>query len=593
MAEPTPTPTPTPVPTSPAPAPTPTPVPASQAPAPTPVPTSPAPAPTPTPVPQSSAPTPTPVPQSSAPAPTPVPTSPAPAPTPTPVPQSPAPAPSPTPIPTSPAPAPTPVPQSPAPAPTPTPVPASPAPTPTPVPSCSPGTLDAAGKDADANAGQGNVGDPATPCSGAPKAHIAVHVQTTKGDPVKDVTVSVDGQGWAGVTDADGNFDFGDVPPGTYTVKGEKDTFVPSSQTQNAPAGASTQYKLVMDPITVTITLAQPVACPGHPLGITATGNPSGGTFAWTISAPAADLVDGGGASVRAGATVNLRGFSPDTTTGNIPAQTASISVTYTLSGQKATANQDVTIHEIKFVVTNDTINSSPTTVVESAALLTVTFGAAATMSTDPQVEIQLDATCPRKADCAANHQVGWLQTVLTFVSDQRYTHTLIHKTPAMPVRDALPGAPAPFYSAPTPFTADKDKETAHHEDSPGTRAAWTDPRAASPSPPPAKNKQLRQVTRTESFTAWLVVQNIEWATHDPDNAFAFPGHFDWSMGVTLAVDTTQAVGSRATPATTPPTVPAKISTGKGGTSPNLKAPVANDTTNAAAVLHIDPAPGI
>jgi len=426
----------------------------------------------------------------------------------------------------------------------------------------------------------------------APRAHIAVHVQTPMGDPVKDVTVSVDGHGWAGVTDANGNFDFGEVPPDTYTVKGEKDNCIPNSQTLNAPVGAMTSFTLVMTPVTVTITLAQPVACPGHPLVITATGNPAGGTFAWTIAAPAADLVDAAGNSVRAGDTVNLRGFQGDPATGNIPTQTATISVTYTLaSGQKATASQNVTIHEIKFAVTNNTINQSPTTVVESAAVLKVTFGAAATMSTDPQVEIQLDASCPRKADCASNHRVAWLQTVWTFVSDKRYTHTLSHKTPAMPVRDALPGAPFPFYDAPTVFTGDKDKETAHHEDSPGTSADWTDPRGAAPAPPPAKNRQLRQVVRTESFTAWLVVQNIEWAAHDLAGSFAFVGNFDWSMGITLAVDTSQAVGSRATPQTAAPTVPASITTGKGGNAPNLAAPVANTTTNDPAILHIDPAP--
>jgi hypothetical protein len=240
-------------------------------------------------------------------------------------------------VPTSPGPAPTPVPTSPGPpAPTPTPVPASPGPTPTPVPA-SQGQLGEASSAADAGAGTSNVGDPGASChqpqpaeiavrvlrsDGTPvagvdvsaagksgttgadgvfdfgevppdsytatgqkdefappssgsasapasqtlnapagtstqfelvldplKARIAVHVQATDGSPVEGVTVSVDGKGWSGVTDASGNFDFGEVPPDTYTVNGQKDCFAPpNAQTQNAPLGASTQYQLVMQP---------------------------------------------------------------------------------------------------------------------------------------------------------------------------------------------------------------------------------------------------------------------------------------------------------------------------------------------------------
>jgi hypothetical protein len=77
-----------------------------------------------------------------------------------------------------------------------------------------------------------------------------VHVQSTDGSPIAGVTVSVDGKGWDGVTDADGNFDFGDVPADTYTVTGQKDCFGPApvSQTLDAPAGVSTQYQLVLTP---------------------------------------------------------------------------------------------------------------------------------------------------------------------------------------------------------------------------------------------------------------------------------------------------------------------------------------------------------
>jgi hypothetical protein len=129
------------------------------------------------------------------------------------------------------------------------------APDSTPAPASAPPdeALDAAGKDADNSAGDGNLGDPVTPCpakTDPTKAHIAVHVQTASGDPLPDVTVSVTGKGWAGVTDKDGNFDFGDVAPDTYTVEGKKDGCKPASvdQTLKAPAGTMTQFNLTMTP---------------------------------------------------------------------------------------------------------------------------------------------------------------------------------------------------------------------------------------------------------------------------------------------------------------------------------------------------------
>ena len=39
--------------------------------------------------------------------------------------------------------------------------------------------------------------------------------------------------------------------------------------------------------VTVAIELPQPVACPGHPLPIRATGSPAGGTYAWSVSGAA------------------------------------------------------------------------------------------------------------------------------------------------------------------------------------------------------------------------------------------------------------------------------------------------------------------
>jgi len=464
------------------------------------------------------------------------------------------------------------------------------------------GAVEAARNDADTNFGGESPDETVAPCpvevaGGAKKpGNLEVTVLDAKtGKPIPGATVDITGPAASsGTTDDSGKVQKNGVPAGDYTATAKNPGYTTEKGTAPVPAGGTGKIEIKLTPITVTITLAQPVACPGHPLEITAAGSPAGGTYAWTITVPAGDLVDAAGTTTRSGDKVNLRGFQSDTTTGDIPAQTAKIGVTYTYTnGQTAAANQDVVIHEIKFQLTDDSISKSPTAANETATVLDITFGASATMSTDPKVEIDLDASCPRKTDCAKNHQTGWLQTVLTSVVDLRYTHTRIQVTPPMPVRDAIAGVVAPFYLAPIPFTGDKDKQTVHHEDSPGVKAPWTDPRPASPAPPPPKNKQLRSVIRSMSFTAWLVVQNIEWFAHHPADCYAFVGHFDWSMSITVAVDFTKAVGSRGSPHSSPPTVPAKISKGKGGSSPDLGAVVYNTTANDPANQHVDPAPEI
>lgn len=356
-------------------------------------------------------------------------------------------------------------------------------------------------------------------------------------------------------------------------------------------SNATATIEIKLRPITVTIKLGQPVACPGHPLDVTATGDPAGGTYAWTIAAPAADLVDGAGAPIRTGAIVNLRGYAPDTSTGNIPAQTAAITVTYTYTnGEKVTANQNVTIHKIDFVVTNDAITSGVIGPQETAA--GVTIGPSAgnrEIVTDPKVEIQLDASCPRKAACAGNHRVGWLQTMQSSDLRIRYRDSLLTwgLVPAAPIRDAFATATSPFYSTVTTFTADRDKQTAHHEDSPNLPAGWTDPRPTAPTPPPPVNGQLRLMFFNDTFTAWLVVQNVEWSAHDMNNSFSFLRNFNWSAHLDITVDTTKAVGSRCTPASANVVAPANPGAGKGGNSPILTAPIANSaftlTTAAAA----------
>jgi hypothetical protein len=351
------------------------------------------------------------------------------------------------------------------------------------------------------------------------------------------------------------------------------------------PACDPTVQSCPLAPVTVQISLSAAVACPGHPFSITAVGTPSGGTFAWTISE--AELVDSSGNRVNAGNNVFLRGFQADDATGKIPEKTATVTVNYTHPNGTATDSKPVKIHKIAFDVTDTAITAGLTQTDENAAQVILgRVGGVDTMDTKPKVKIKLDPSCPRKTDCAKNHRVGWLQTVLTNDRRLRYTHTLITISVPLPVRDGNPASPPsriPFYDEVADFTSDADVQIAHHRDGPGNGAAWTDPRPTAPVPPPAKNRQLRKVFFQSGFRAWLVVQNKEWSAHDLAGSFAYQNNFDWSVHLDVTVDMTKAVGSRCSPTSAAPTIGA-MANGKGASSPVLTAPVANDVVSVTSV---------
>jgi hypothetical protein len=425
--------------------------------------------------------------------------------------------------------------------------------------------------------------DPVAPCQ---TGGLAVIVKDENGVAVAGADVFVDGIGGQ-PTDAGGMADFGEVSPGLHPIEARKDGHGPSAAdpvgpasifAQNVPACMTTVANMVLHPVvTLTLTLEQPVACPGHPLKITTAGTPAGGTYAWTANGHGAQLVTAGGAAVSTGPEVHMRCFKPDNATGEIPERMVTLRVTYTHPTVGAvTVSQDVKVHKITFAVANDAVVGGGTQATENAGNVQLeNIAGAATMSTDPDVTITLDPACPRKAACSGAHDVGWVQTVLTNTRTWHYSHTDWSLDPTfLPMRDQI-GGPRPWYEPSAAFAGDGGTVFTHHEDSPSQSAGWTDPRGAAPAPPPAANRALTAVEFANGFHAWLAVRNTEWWAHDELGSFAYQRNFAWSCGLTIAVDTTQAVGSRCAPASNPATIGA-VGPGKGGVTPTITAQFPN-----------------
>jgi hypothetical protein len=432
--------------------------------------------------------------------------------------------------------------------------------------------------------------DPVTPVAPCLTGALVVIVKDEAGTPVPGAVVFADGIGGQ-VTDASGIADFGEVPPDAYDIEATKDAHGPSStdpvgparkMAQSVPVAMTTVVDMVLHQVvTLTLTPEHPVACPGHPLKVTAAGLPAGGTYAWTATGHGAQLVTAAGAAATTGAELHMRCFKPNDANGEIPERVVTLRVTYTHPTIGAvTVSQDIKVHKITFVVANTAVTGGGTQATESAGAVQLgNVAGTATMSTDPDVTITLDPACPRKAACAGAHDLGWMQTVLTNTRDWHYSHTDWSLDPNfLPIRDQI-GGPRPWYEPSSAFASDGDTVFAHHEDSPSQGVPWIDPRGtaapAAPPPPPPANLQLTAVEFANGFHAWLVVRNTEWWAHDETGSFAYQRNFAWSCGLTIAVDTTQAVGSRCAPTTRAATIGA-VGTGKGGVTPTITAPFPN-----------------
>ncbi len=422
--------------------------------------------------------------------------------------------------------------------------------------------------------GGGAPDDPAEPC---PMGTIDVFVHDDDGEAVVGASVSVTPAGNSGVTGEDGHFDAGQVEEGTYTVTARKDDFVPDPATTEVvvAAGATALAELLLNGGDVAVAIeAADVACPGHNHEVKATGTPAGGTYEWTVESGTARLTNASGIASTEGDTLFLRGITPEQ---------VRLSVTYTAPAGTANSDKTITIHDINYRVRNFVAARGGFQAIESAAAVQIwNIPGSPAFSLDPRVRIQVDASCPRKAACAGNHRVGWLQVMRTDDREMKYPTTRGWVVCPMPIRDAWRDTLRPFYDGPSvqTFAGDGDEQTAHHEDSPSfpgpPGASWIDP----PADPAG---QLETVTLANRFTAWLVVQNIEWAAVSVSESFTYLKNVAWRCALTSTMDHTRPVGSRATPRRQ--VTAFADGEGRGSGTPIFTAPIFNTSAN----LRTDP----
>jgi hypothetical protein len=130
---------------------------------------------------------------------------------------------------------------------------------------------------------------------------------------------------------------------------------------------------------------------------------------------------------------------------------------------------------------------------------------------------------------------------------------------------------PVPFYGHAKVYVDDDDVQSADHSDSPGEGFSWENPESEAGAP------ELLGVSFYEAFRAWLVVQNIEWRSHDVPGSFAYQKYFDWWAKFAARVNTSQPVDHRFMPQSSPPHVgPMKDGKGSKPGMPVLDGQLAN-----------------
>jgi uncharacterized protein DUF4157 len=164
----------------------------------------------------------------------------------------------------------------------------------------------------------------------------------------------------------------------------------------------------------------------------------------------------------------------------------------------------------------------------------------------------------------AADYEIGYIQTMYTNTIESEYEKTFERwEIASLPIRDGFSKSNVPWYSSKTAVPADGATVSESMSDAPDHSANWDDPRIANPN-------TLMKTTRENTFVAWLI------ARHRTTGDIVYLRNISWGIDFLVNVDKTKPVGSRASNAGTGMRSPS-TGNGKGGSNPNLNAPIAND----------------
>ena len=389
-------------------------------------------------------------------------------------------------------------------------------------------------------------------CEDCAKAYLTVVVKDADGNPVANADVYVDRIGGLR-TDENGVADFGEVVPGTYDIHATKEGHAPN---ETGPTGkdAKATYPVLADTTTVVdliqhplmsveITLDKPIACPGHPLPMTATGMPSGGTYEWVVSDNAAQLVDASGKRLTKGQALSMRCFKPDDATGDLPERVITVGVTYTHPTLGTVeASKPVTVHAVSFLLEDLAIQQGGTQVLERDEGLYVGAEGSQTIEASTKVSITVAESCPRRSACENAYEVGWIQNIVSDVLKLRYPSTLVSSHVSMPILDSNSVIKPWAYSRRALFPTPTE---IRFVDSPTLVAVpWRDerPPEADEAPGPL---DLRRLELHMIFRTWVAVRHVEWGAHDSTGSFVWLRNFGWSANLDTQVNIAQLVGAR------------------------------------------------
>jgi hypothetical protein len=186
--------------------------------------------------------------------------------------------------------------------------------------------------------------------------------------------------------------------------------------------------------------------------------------------------------------------------------------------------------------------------------------------------KIQLDG-CARKAECANNFELGFLQKVVHQERLAEYEHgRIVTKAKGEVVNGKAPNLPLGLRDAASqgsvfyddkkcrPFTGDATEQTTELFDNPGCDRAIEEEGLG----------KLKTVRMDIRFETWLAVRNVAWYAVKPDESMIFICNFEWKTTGDWLIDG-KDVSTWASEIEVE-----TINPGKGSVKPILDGPVAN-----------------